>query len=290
MKIQFQSTSQLLKIGLFLLGNLIFSFTGSAQVEHIRDRLLHSNELLIAAHRAAHSTHPENSLNAIQEAIDLGVDIIEIDVRVTADGEVFLMHDQTINRTTTGIGDIEILTSKDIDQVRLLYNGEETSQQVPTLKEALHLSKGKIMVDLDLKTSNINAVLAVVKELDMFDEVIFFDSDWKVLQEIKSQYPDAYLMPRTYKKQQVKKAYKKLDPVIIHIDPNFNTKEVNGLAKKYGFRTWINSLGELDQKLAKDPQVKYALDLISNGANVVQTDLPEFWLMIKKQTSSSSIN
>jgi len=281
MKNQFELFHHILKSAFFLIGSFAIHLTGTAKVDQIREKLLHSGELMVAAHRAAHSTHPENSLNAIQEAIDLGVDIIEIDVRVTSDGEVFLMHDQTIDRTTNGSGNIEILTGKNINQVRLLFNGEETSQQVPTLKEALHLSKGKIMVDLDLKTSNIDAILAVVEELDMFDEVIFFDSDWKVLQEIKSQYPDAYLMPRTYKKKQVKKAYKKLDPVIVHIDQNFNTKEVNGLAKKYGFRTWINSLGELDQKLAKDPQVEYALDLISDGANVVQTDLPEFWLTIK---------
>lgn len=274
----------LLKSALLFLGSIAVHLTSFAQVDQIRERLFHSDELMIAAHRAAHLKHPENSLNAIQEAIDLGVDIIEIDVRVTTDGEVYLMHDQTIDRTTSGSGDIELLSSQDINQVRLLYNGEETSQQVPTLKEALSLSKGKIMVDLDLKTSKISEVLAVVEELDLFDEVIFFDSDWKVLQEIKSQYPAAYLMPRTYKMKEVKKAYKKLNPVIVHIDPSFNTKEVNSLAKKYGLRTWINSLGDLDNQLKSNPQPGIALELISHGANVVQTDLPAFWLSVKVPT------
>ncbi|MEB2774345.1 hypothetical protein SYJ56_03455 [Algoriphagus sp. D3-2-R+10] len=65
---------------------------------------------------------------------------------------------------------------------------------LPTLKQALAVSKGKIMVDLDLKTDKIDEVMAVVKEMDMLSEVIFFDSDWEILEKIKAKMPTAYLL------------------------------------------------------------------------------------------------
>lgn len=264
-----------------------FHLSSFAQVDQIREKLLNSDELLVAAHRAAHQKYPENSLEAIQEAIDLGVDIIEIDVRVTTDGKVYLMHDQTIDRTTTGSGDLEKLSSTDLEQFKLLFEGKDSGISIPTLNQALALSKGKIMVDLDLKTSKIDAVIAVVQEMNVLDEVIFFDSDWEILKAVKAKMPDAYLMPRTYKAKQIKKAYKQLDPVIVHIDPSFNTKKTISIAKKYGMRTWINSLGDLDRELNKNPIPELAFELIQFGANTIQTDLPAFWIDIKSEPKAN---
>mgnify|MGYP003648913825 CR=1 FL=1 len=274
------------KVALALVLSLFFQLTTFAQVDQIREKLLNSNELLIAAHRAAHHKYPENSLEAIQEAIDLGVDIIEIDVRVTTDGEVFLMHDQTIDRTTTGSGDIELMNSVDLAAHKLLKDGENSGISIPTLREALQVSKGKIMVDLDLKTDKIQEVMDVVKEMGVEDEMIFFDSDWKVLKEVRARMPKAYLMPRTYKIKHIKKAYNKLNPVIVHIDPSFNSQKTAEIAKKYRLRTWINSLGDLDNELSINPNPELALDLIQHGANTVQTDLPEFWIKVKANIKS----
>ncbi|SFB10759.1 glycerophosphodiester phosphodiesterase family protein [Algoriphagus aquimarinus] len=285
MKIQHLSLSPILKSALVFALAFFLHLSSFAQVDQIREKLLNTNELLVAAHRAAHQKHPENSLQAIQEAIDLGVDIIEIDARVTTDGIVYLMHDQTINRTTTGTGDLEKMSSAELKEFTLLFDGKDSGIAIPTLKEALALSKGKIMVDLDLKTDKIEEVMAVVRELDVLDEVIFFDSDWKILAEIKSKMPTAYLMPRTYKANQIKKAYKKLDPVIVHIDPSFNTEKTIKIAQKYGLRTWINSLGDLDKELTTNPKPELAFDLVEHGANIVQTDLPAFWIGIKSRVN-----
>ena len=281
MKNQYLSLRYILKCASLFSIAFFLHLSSFAQVDQIREKLLHTNELLVAAHRAAHQKHPENSLQAIQEAIDLGVDIIEIDTRVTTDGIVYLIHDQTIDRTTTGSGDIEKMSSADLKEFTLLFDGKDSGISIPTLKEALALAKGKIMVDLDLKTDKIDEVMAVVSELDVLDEVIFFDSDWKILAEIKSKMPTAYLMPRTYKAKQIKKAYKKLDPVLVHIDPSFNTEKTIKIAQKYGLRTWINSLGDLDKELSKNPKPELAFDLVEHGANTVQTDLPAFWIGVK---------
>ena len=266
--------------------SLFLHFYSFAQVDQIREKLLNSDELMIAAHRAAHQKYPENSLEAIEEAINLGVDIIEIDVRVTTDGIVYLMHDGTIDRTTTGSGNIENMSSKDLAAHQLLFEGKNSGIPIPTLKEALAISKGKIMVDLDLKTDKIDAVLGVVEEMKVQNEVIFFDSDWKILKEIKQKMPEAYLMPRTFKTKDIKKVHKKLKPVIVHIDPSFNTEKTMALAKDFDVRTWINSLGDLDKRLTLNPDKELAQELIQHGANMVQTDLPAFWVGIKAQSTT----
>ncbi|MDT7828799.1 glycerophosphodiester phosphodiesterase family protein [Pricia sp. S334] len=65
--------------------------------------------IMVAAHRAAHQRHPENSLAAVQESIRLGIDIIEIDLRMSKDGKFVLMHDSTVDRTTNGTGSVSDL-------------------------------------------------------------------------------------------------------------------------------------------------------------------------------------
>ena len=84
------------------------SVVGQERSAALRKKLLDPNgEVMVASHRAAHAKYPENSIDAIREAIRLQVDIIEIDVKVSKDGVPFLMHDRTMNRTTNGKGDPE---------------------------------------------------------------------------------------------------------------------------------------------------------------------------------------
>ena len=115
-----------------------------------------SKEVLVASHRATHDVYPENSLKAIQASIKLGVDIIEIDVKVSKDGIPFLMHDRTMDRTTTGKGDPEELTWEELQKLYIVDKGKKTSYKIPSLEQALELADGKILVDLDLKTDRLD--------------------------------------------------------------------------------------------------------------------------------------
>ena len=272
--------SRVVLIGLLLFFAALDAFS---QVAQIRDKLLNTDELLVVAHRAAHQRFPENSLQAIQEAIDLGVDLVEIDVRVTTDGIVYLIHDQTTDRTTTGSGDIEKMSSAELQNLTLVFEGKDSGLAIPTLAEALALTKGKIMVDLDMKTEKVEEVIEVVKEMDVLDEVIFFDSDWQVLREIRAKLPEAFLMPRLYKTNEIRKAYRKLTPVVVHIDPGFNTPKTMLKAQKFGLRTWINSLGALDNELRVNPDSPLSHKLLEYGASMVQTDLPELWVKLRDE-------
>lgn len=238
-----------------------------------------SREVLVASHRATHHLYPENSLKAIQASIDLGVDIIEIDVKVSKDGIPFLMHDRTMDRTTTGKGDPELLTWEELQQLSIVDKEKKTSYKIPSLEDALEMADGKILVDLDLKTDRVDRVMEVVKRLDMKETVFFFDSDYEVLSRIQSVDRDFMIMPRAYSASQADSAIKMFDPPVVHIDFNFYTTECVQLIRNSNARAWINALGEYDKEIRAGKAKQALRKLLANGATIIQTDEPELLLM-----------
>ena len=107
----------------------------------------------ICAHRGAMVTHPENTIAAFKEAIRLGAQMIEFDVRLTKDGQLVILHDETVDRTTNGTGKIEDLK---LEQVRQLDAGSWKSldfqgEKVPTFAEALAVMPDNIWLNVHLK-------------------------------------------------------------------------------------------------------------------------------------------
>jgi glycerophosphoryl diester phosphodiesterase len=102
--------------------------------------------VVVTSHRGAGSLEPENTLRAIRRAIALGVDQIEIDVQLTKDGHLILMHDPTVDRTTNGSGKIAELTCAEIRQL-----DASSGERVPTLDEALALVNGEVVLQIELK-------------------------------------------------------------------------------------------------------------------------------------------
>lgn len=94
----------------------------------------------VAAHRGGALLWPENSLQAFRNALALGVDLLELDVHLTKDGEVVVIHDPTLERTSTGTGAVGAARLADLSHVRLrARDGAVTEEPVPTLAQVLHL-------------------------------------------------------------------------------------------------------------------------------------------------------
>ncbi|MBA4056431.1 MAG: glycerophosphodiester phosphodiesterase, partial [Marivirga sp.] len=244
---------------------------GQRNADEIRRTFLDpsSSVILVASHRATHNIYPENSLKAIQESINLGVDIIEIDVKVSADGVPFLMHDLTMDRTTTGKGDPENFTWAELQQFSIVDKGKKTSYKIPSLEDALELADGKIMVDLDLKTDRIGKIIDVVKRTDTKEIVFFFDSDYDVLSKVHAIDKELMIMPRAYSIAQVDSAILLFDPPVIHIDFSFYTKECTERIRNSYARIWINALGEPDKDIRAGKPKKALKKILSNGANII---------------------
>ncbi|MGB3465593.1 MAG: glycerophosphodiester phosphodiesterase family protein [Cyclobacteriaceae bacterium] len=107
----------------------------------------------VIAHRGASGYAPENTLSAIEKALELGVDMIDVDVRMTKDERIVLMHDATVDRTTDGTGLVKEMT---FDEIRNLdagikFDSKFTAEKVPTLREVLDLVDGRAVVLIEIK-------------------------------------------------------------------------------------------------------------------------------------------
>ncbi len=262
------------------------NFSQPNSLEKIQYALHHpeDNTILVAAHRASHSKYPENSLEAIRHTIEIGADIIEIDVRSTLDGQLILMHDGTIDRTTNATGDVESMTFSRIRALQLDGSGKKHVYQVPTFTEALMEAKGKILVDIDIKSASVSKLVEVIHQLDMGDQVIFFDGNFDVLDSVKLLDSTLMVMPRAHSAERLTWMIERYNPPIIHIDPDFFTPEVVQTIKDGHSRIWINALGKPDiLALLGFGGWSYA-SLVNGGANVIQTDRPAAMLkfLVKK--------
>lgn len=277
-----------MKIYLFLLivvGLSLETVLGQRNVKEIKKDFLNpaSNTVLVASHRAAHNHFPENSLPAIKEAIRLGVDILEIDVKVTTDGIPVLMHDGTINRTTTGKGKLEEMSFEQLNQYFLVEKGVATNHKIPTLEEALLLAKDHILVDLDLKTDKLGPILDVIQKTKTQDIVLFFDDDYASLSFFENKNKDFMIMPRANSMAEADSAIALFKPEVVHIDFSFYTPEVVSTIKKHKARVWINALGVADAAIRAGKEEEALSQLLKNGANVIQTDEPERLLKLLKE-------
>ena len=107
-------------------------------------------KIFVVYHRGDWRNAPENSLMAIQNCIDLGVNMVEIDLKITKDNQLILLHDNTLDRTTNGTGSPKEYTLAEIKELRLKNGlGRTTIHQIPTLEEALYMAKGRIWLNID---------------------------------------------------------------------------------------------------------------------------------------------
>lgn len=147
----------------------------------------------ISAHRGSSRQAPENTLPAVEVAIESLAEYAEIDVQESSDGRLVLMHDLSLMRTAGVDAYVSDLTFR---QLRRYDVGSWFSEDyiyigIPTLEEVLEISKGKIGLNIELKRTKSGGDLAekvveLVKEYGMEDDVVFSSSDYKYLKEIKS--------------------------------------------------------------------------------------------------------
>ena len=166
-------------------------FSAQNRVEQIREKLMscNSGSVIVVAHRGDWRNFPENSLEAIDNAIKMGVDIVELDVKKTKDGELILMHDRTLNRTTTGKGLVSDNTLDDIRKLNL-RNGcnIRTIHKVPTLEEALLHAKGKIMINLDQADLYFDQIYELMQKTGTTRQIIM--KGRKPATEVKKHFGD----------------------------------------------------------------------------------------------------
>ena len=285
------------KILLFVLLAFVINVTAQDRVSQIREKLTSrdGSSVIVASHRGDWRNFPENSLAAIDNAIKMGVDIVEIDVQRTKDGQLILMHDPTLNRTTTGKGAIADTTLAYVKSLKL-KNGcaIRTSHDVPTLEEALLHAKGKIMLNLDKADRYFDQVYELMVKTGTTKQIIMKgNGSAEKVKELYGDYlKDVIYMPivnldKQDAEQQIETFIHDMHPVAFELLYKLDTNPLpKKLKKTMQDRSliWYNTLwdtmagGHDDDASLQDFDNGYGYLIDVLGARIIQTDRPQFLL------------
>ena len=143
------------------------------------------NKMLKIAHRGAKGYEPENTLQAFQKALDLNADGIELDVHLSADGHIMVIHDETIDKMTNGQGFVNTLSLSELKSFSVADQYE-----IPTLKEVFDLVNKKCFINIELKdAATVTKVVSLIDEYVSeknwsYDHFIVSSFDWNALKEV----------------------------------------------------------------------------------------------------------
>lgn len=133
--------------------------------------------VMVVAHRGCWRDAAENALSGIEACVRMGVDVVELDVRRTRDGALVLMHDETVDRTTDGTGQVSDLTLAQVRALRLRAgaggpSAALTQESPPTFAEAIEAARGNVLVNLDAKADVYADAFAELDRLGAVDLII----------------------------------------------------------------------------------------------------------------------
>jgi glycerophosphoryl diester phosphodiesterase len=231
------------------------------------------HKVAVCCHRGGSALAPENTLAAYKNAIRLGADFIEIDVRATRDGKLVISHDRTVDRMTNGHGNVADL---DFEYIRSLdagskFNPKYADQKIPTLDEVLQVARGHINIYLDHKAAPVADVVACLKKHKMTKHVVVYGG-LSQLQEWKHLAPEVPIMPGFPEQFRRPGGYADflqiLHAEITDGDTSDYTAETVKDAHANGVKVYVDSLGDTDNPAGWQK----ALDL---GVDGIQTDNPE---------------
>lgn len=260
-----------------------------------RIKLLNNPEdgyVMVAAHRGDWRNYPENSIAAIESAINMGVDIVEVDVQRTKDGIFILMHDNTLDRTTNTTGKVSDYTYKELKQYTLRHAHRGYSEEpIPTLKEALLTVKGKVLIDLDKAYKYIDEIVPLLRETGTLKQTLFpssadvSDLSYPLLENPSEVIYNPVISEHVEGYKERIRAFEssKANPKIYELILTKKCEECYNLIKivrANNDHVWVNSIygylsdNHWDDRALKKPDANWGF-LIKKGVTILQTDRPD---------------
>lgn len=255
-----------------------------------------SQYVVVVSHRGDWRNYPENSIPAIESVIRMGVDMMELDLKMTKDSVLVLMHDGTLDRTTTGHGPVGDYTYEELQALDLKrgHGIAIPGLKIPTLRQALEVCKDRITVNVDQGYEYYDQVLAITEELGVTDQILIKGGRlWETVQEKLSAHPHnmmympvisniqdggGHLFESYICQEEPQLAYE-----LCFNELNDNVKSIAQKVLDSGSKVWVNTIwgslcGEHDDDKAfdsEDPDTVYG-PIMALGTSIIQTDRPEF--------------
>ena len=282
-----------MKLFFFLLGSL-FLTTLHAQEPHYRafesvedtraffKTSLESGSPVISGHRGGMFKNlPENSVESFEYVLANTPAIFEVDIRITKDEKVSLLHDATLERTTTGSGKITDYTLEELGSFKLKdADGYNTPFEIPTLEETIKWSKGKTIINLDVKDVPIAKKAALVKKYDAFAHVIFTVHSPEQAEAL-FEYDNRSMFSAFIKTAEDFAAFEASvvpweNILIAYVGPHTKkaNKELYDLLHSEGVSVMVSAASSYDKLEDPGAREKAYRKIVRDGANVLETDRP----------------
>jgi len=229
-----------------------------------------NGDVYVIAHRGAHNGIPENSLAAIQKAIDLGCDFVEIDTRATKDGRIVSVHNATIDQYVIGkTGRVKDFTLTELKQLDIgeKIGSEWKNTRIPTIEDILQLCRGQIGIYLDPKEPLVTELIRIIHKYKMERDIVWYipASHMDLIKELKNLCYKCIPMPDPGDEKNIGEVVRQVHPQVIASD--------------------MSKLNESSVKTAHVDNVKVFVDekkgtkeeweqIINWGTDGIQTDNP----------------
>lgn len=227
----------------------------------------------VAMHRAANEFAPENTLAAMQIALDLEVDFIEIDVRQTKDGRSLILHDGNLDRTTNGKGPLRGIT---FDEARALSAGAwfdpfYSAEKIPTLEESCrlvsdHNKKGgyPTYFYIDCKDINVRVLIDTLTRYLLLDGSVFYANEMQIGQ-IRSLAPHAKMLPGLSGQNDLDSMIDTYHPYALDANWKELSKRLIDKAHAKGVKIFSDGFGENQTVDSYVTAIKAGIDVISTN-------------------------
>ena len=217
--------------------------------------------VLIIAHRGASGYEPENTLRSVKKALELGADMVEVDVHVSRDGCMVVIHDARLERTTNGKGYVKDMTLKELKKL-----DAGLGERIPTLEEVIQLVRGKAQLVVEMKVPGTEERVQEIEENGLENEALITSFYHPVIRRVKELNPNV--------QAGVIIASRPVKPVQPAIDAN-----ANALFPKYTFVDQQMVLVAHKNNLAVYPWTMDTLSeikpLIEMGVDGIVTNKPD---------------
>jgi len=203
--------------------------------------------MLIFAHRGASGYAPENTLAAMEKALDLGAEAVELDIHAV-EGELMVFHDRRLDSKSDGKGFIRHKTLDELSKIRV------QGEAIPSLWQVLELIRGRCMVNIELKGQGTVAPLLplyhrAIKELGFkAEQLLLWSFNHPYLAQLQQQLPEARLAPLLGSLPlDLAAVASALDAYSIHLDVDFISRAMVDDAHRRGVKVYVYTVDDADE-------------------------------------------
>ncbi|MCX2575504.1 glycerophosphodiester phosphodiesterase family protein [Pedobacter sandarakinus] len=233
---------------------------------------------LISAHRGGPMPgFPENCIETFENATTYNPMVIEFDIAYSKDSVLVIMHDDQLDRTSTGKGLIGDYTYEELKAFNLKDNdGKETNFKIPTLDSVLNWSKGKVLLTIDLKKGVSYAkVIEKVRQYHVESNSIIITYTANQAQEVHQLAPELMISASVQKQAELKRLNSLGIPnnrIVAFVGVSAPDRELYQFLHEKGITTILGTMGNIDKSSIASPARNIYYHLVNNGADILSSD------------------